>query len=531
VKAGARGVAARSIGRDPSGRSFMDLRNNWLRTAALAAAVLLAGCVTAPAPISTNRTLTGQEGAVVFKFITNGTAAFDPAETLASITLKRDLAPGAKETSQDTAILSRTRAVTNSTAVFSGMVAPGRYRIIQATGNRGNVTYTFPIQRMLTEFDVRKGEVSLLGTLVVQPLEGSRFTVGYVPPDAELTETFEALFPALARQTHDQPANTFQPSSDLRQRELLVPQVRQLTSAYNGAKLAPDGTVLAGGKMGRVIWHKPGAMRWRVVNLPTWKEVLSVAIYRGGLLVAGEEGLLRYSTDDGKTWQSLAPPDRGLIAAAEPLPDGKVIALVRRDMEWTAYASDDVLAGAWRKIGSFGQEQSLNVPWQVPITLASGTRVGVMMPNGVFQVVDGKSETIERHSTGVSTFGAQAMPDGMLVVRGGTMTASTLVSADGGKTWTDLNTSRFVQAITFADARTSYAVGPVDPGLFAGKLALMVSRDGAKTWTKSGEVPGEGPGAVRSLFYDRSDRSLFAFMQNGQVQRSTDEGKTWTRSL
>lgn len=505
--------------------------NICLRTAWLGAVALLAGCVTAPPPISVERKLTGQEGAVVFKFITNGSTVNDPAETLSSITLKRELAPGAKETSQDATVLSRTRAVTNTTAVFSGMVAPGRYRVLHATGNMGNTIYTFPMASMLSEFEVKRGEVSLLGTLVVEPLEGSRFTVGYVPPNAELTETFEALFPALAQQTHGHVANTFAPSPELRRRELLAPQVRKFTRAHNGLKVGADGAVLAGGKMGRIIWHKPGATHWQALELETWKEVLSVRMYRGGLLAAGEEGLLRYSSDEGKTWQSLTPPDRGLIAAAEPLPNGKVIALVRRDSEWTAYASDDPMAGAWRKIGAFEQERSLNVPWQTPIALTSGSGVGILMPNGVFQVVDGDRETIDRRSTGVSTFGAQVMPDGLLVVRGGTMTASTLVSADGGKTWTDLNVSRFVQAITFADPRTAYAIAPVDAGLFPGKFALMVSRDGAKTWTQAGEVPGGLPNAARGLFYNRTDSSLLAFMQNGQVLRSTDEGKTWTRSF
>ena len=505
--------------------------NICLRLAGLGAAALLAGCVTAPAPISVERKLTGHEGAVVFKFITNGSTVADPAETLSSITLKRELAPDVKETSQDTTILSRTRAVTNTTAVFSGMVAPGRYRVLHATGYIGNVTYTFPMTSMLSAFDVKSGEVSLLGTLVVEPLAGTRFTVGYVAPNAELTETFEALFPALAQQTRGHAANTFAPSEELRRRELLASQVRKFTGAFNGLKVGADGAVLAGGKMGRIVWHKPGEPRWRKLELDTWKEVLSVRSYRGGLLAAGEEGLLRYSSDEGKTWQSLAPPDRGLIAAAEPLPNGKVIALVRRDLQWTAYASDDLLAGAWRKIGSFEQERSFNVPWQTPIVLASGKHTGILMANGVFQVVDGESEAIARRSTGVSTFGAQVMPDGMLVVRGGTMTAGILVSADGGKTWTDLNVSRFVQAITFADARTAYAIGPVDPGLFAGKVALMVSRDGARTWTQAGEVPGGLPNDARALAYDRAGNALLAFMRNGQVLHSTDEGKTWTRSF
>lgn len=504
--------------------------NRCFRVGGLFAAALLAGC--AAAPITAEQRLTGEEGAVVFKLITNGTASADPAETLSAVILKRELTPGSKETAQDAPVLLRTRAVTNATAVFSGMVPPGRYRVIRATGYRGLADYTFPLERMLTAFEVKTGEVSLLGTLLVQPLDRWRFTVAYVPPDAELTETFEALFPALAQQTRGQRPNTFEPSAELRQRESLAPRLRELASAYNGLRAAADGTVLAGGKMGRIIWLKPGESRWRVARLGTWREVMSVGIYRQGLFAAGEEGLLRYSKDEGNTWQSLTPPDRGLIAIVEPLPNGKVIALVRREAEWTAYATDDLLTGTWRKIGSFDHERSLNAPWLGPIGVGSGTAAGIMMPNGTLRMVDGNSETIERHSTGVTTFAAQAMPDGMLVVRGGNVMATTLVSADGGKTWTDLKTPPTVQAVTFADSATTYAIAPVDPGApLSTRFALMVSRDGAQTWTQAGEVPGGEPIAVRGLYYNRSDRSLLAFMQNGEVLRSTDQGKTWTRSL
>lgn len=510
----------------------MTRRRAHLRFACLGVlAWLLAGCATAPAPISTAQQLTGQEGAVVFKFITNGSTASDPAETLSSITLRRELAPGATATPQDTAVLSRSREMTHTTAVFSGMVPPGHYRVSHATGFAGNITYTFPLSNNFTPFQVKKGEVSLLGTMLVQPLEGSRFVVGYVPPDAELTQTFEVLFPALAQQTRGQPVNTFESSPTLTQRAAVAPLFKQMSTAYNGLQGSANGTVLAGSKMGRVIWRKAGEPRWRTLHIETWKEVLSVRTYRDGLLAAGEEGLLRYSADEGKTWQALTPPDAGLIAVAEPLPNGKVITLVRRNTTWTAYASDDLMAGQWRKLGTFQQERSLNVPWQNAIALASGNRAGIMMPNGEYLVVDGQSETIERRSTGVSTFGAQVMPDGMLVVQGGTMTRTTLVSADGGNTWTDLNTSRFLLAITFANPKTAYAVAPVDPGIFPGPYALMVSRDGAKTWKKSGELPGALPGHVRNLLIDRTDNSLLAFMQNGQVMRSTDEGKTWARSL
>jgi photosystem II stability/assembly factor-like uncharacterized protein len=263
--------------------------------------------------------------------------------------------------------------------------------------------------------------------------------------------------------------------------------------------------------------------------MDSWLEVLSVRPYRQGLLAAGEEGLLRYTSDEGKTWQTLPAPAPGLIAAAEPLSNGKVLALVRRGTQWSAHVSDDPLVGGWRQLASFEQERSINLAWQEAIVLAGRDRAGVFMPNGELLVVDGSTGALERRSIGVSTSGAQILADGSLLAQGGNLSRTTYLSTDGGRQWRDLDTSRFVSAITAANAQTFYAVAPVDPGLFAGTYALMVSRDGAKTWKKSGEVPGGNPGLVRLLRVDRHDGALLAVLAQGRVMRSTDEGATWSR--
>jgi photosystem II stability/assembly factor-like uncharacterized protein len=490
----------------------------------------LSGCATSPPPISSAQTLSGQEGAVVIRLITNGAEANDPTETLSSLTLKRQLPPGAQASAEDTAILRRTREMTNSTAVFSGMVAPGRYRLSHANGYFANTTYTFPLAGRLGSFEVKPREVSLLGTLLVQPQLGQRFLVGYLAPEAELAGTFHALFPALAEQTRGQAPNQFEPSAELARSAALAPAFRSLTTALNGIESTPDGSLLAGSKMGRVIWRKPGEQGARALQIDTWLEVLSVRVYRQGLLAAGEEGLLRYSSDEGKTWQALPAPAAGLIAAAEPLSNGKVLALVRRGTQWSAHVSDDPFLGGWRQIASFEQERSINLPWQNAIVLAGRDRAGVFMPNGEFLLVDGSTGALERRSIGVSTSGAQLLADGTLLAQGGNLARTTFISTDGGRQWRDLDTSRFVVAITAADAQTFYAVAPIDPGIFAGTYALMVSRDGAKTWKKSGEVPGGNPALVRSLLIERHDGALLAVLSQGRVMRSTDEGATWTRS-
>lgn len=509
----------------------------WVALAAVLT-VVLAGCSTVShvAPIAAEQKLTGKEGAVVLKLITNGRSLWDPADTLSAIQIKREALPasaGASAPSGPSEIfsLTRTRDFTQTTAVFSGMVAPGRYTVLNAIGSQGNTTYTFLIGSMLSSFEVAPNEVSLVGTLLLQPFEDRRFVVSYLPPDDELRATFESLFPALAEQTRGRPVHTLEMTPDLRKRADLAPLFKRISGGLSGVHLTEQGEGFVGRKMGKALWRPAGERRWRDLDVGSWKQVLSLRAYRGGLLAAGEEGLLRHSADGGRTWTTLTPPEFGVIALAEPLPSGKVMALVKHQSQWNAFVSDDPLAGAWRKVASFADERSLNVPWQAAATVSLGGKVGVMMPNGYLQVVDGETGQVERRNSGLSLLSLSRTPDGMLVMQGAIVVRTTLVSTDDGKTWKDLDTSRFVAAIAFADRQKAYAVAPIKPGVFPGAYALMASRDGARTWVQTGEVPGGAPENVLELMVDRSDGALLAFLRNGRILRSTDEGAHWSNDV
>ncbi|MEZ2298080.1 WD40/YVTN/BNR-like repeat-containing protein [Variovorax sp. RCC_210] len=490
----------------------------------LAACVALVACTTAP--IAANQTLTGHEGAVVVKLITNSVGENDPAETLSALHLERVLGPGEKQTGRDLVTLVRTRQSTYTTAVFSGMVIPGRYVIKNAMGGLGNTTYTFPIDAKFGSFDVVQGEVTLLGTLLVQPRMGTRFFVAYVPPEEELRKTFETLYPALADQTRGRATHGFVPTLDLERRAALSSESKRRASLWNGLEQTADGEFMAGAKLGKVLWKKAGATRWRELDVGSWREVLSVRPYRGGLLAAGEEGLLRLSMDEGLSWRQMVPPEDGLIQLAQPMSDGSVVVFSRRDRLWSAYVSQDLDAGKWRKVGEFAETQSINVPWKRTMVVSLPNAAGVMMPNGDLHMSDGKS--ITRVSNGQSTIDVSALPDGTLVSQTMLITKTTLLSTDAGKTWSDLNTSRFVLAIAFKDTKTAYAVSAIAPNVMPGPLGLMTTRDGGKSWSHTGVSPGlTGPYAVRQMMVDRSDGSLLAFLPDNAIVRSSDEGKSW----
>lgn len=310
-----------------------------------------------------------------------------------------------------------------------------------------------------------------------------------------------------------------------------APAFRGVSTRLNDVHLTADGSLLAGSKMGRVIWRKAGEKVIRKLQVDTWLEILSVRAYRNGLLVAGEEGLLRYSDNEGKTWKALVAPTPGIVAAIEPTSDGKLLALIQRGKQWSVHVSDDPMAGGWRELASF-ERILLSLRGGDPLAVAGSGRVGAMMTNGEFFVVDGTTEKLERHSSGAGVAYVQWLGDGTLIARAESRRGSSVRSTDGGRHWVELNTYNDTVAVTAADAQVFYAVAPNAPGLVIGaKMALMVSRDGTKTWSQSGSVPGGSPFDVRNLLFDHTDSSLLAILSDGRVMRSTDEGQTWSQLL
>ncbi|WP_047217648.1 WD40/YVTN/BNR-like repeat-containing protein [Delftia lacustris] len=496
----------------------------FLATSLVLAALLLSGCATRP--IEPTQTLNGTEGAVVLKLITAGTGELDPADTLSDLAIRRVLNPGEEATGQDSAVLLRRRTTTLSTAVFSGMVRPGRYTLVQLSGGRGNMSYYYPLSQRFGTFEVRQGEVTLLGTLVMHPTTGRGFVTGYVAPEADMMATVKELYPALARQTQGRPALGFDPDSRLAAQAGLMPRIKMLASTWNGLNQSADGEFLAGSKLGKVLWRKADSSRWQELEIGTLREVAFVRRWKGGLLAAGEEGLLALSDGQGQNWKMLNPPDNAFIAVAQPLPDGRIAAFVRRDRVWTAYAGSGTDTIVWQKLGSFDDSMSLNIGWKRSMAIALPDRAGIVLPNGEMHLYDGQS--LHRRATGQSTLAIQGQPNGSIVARVATVATSTLISRDGGTTWSDTGLGRFALTQAFKDATTGYALTAINPGLFPGPYGLMTTRDGGKTWVHTGESPGlAGKLAVLEMAVDRRDGSLRAFLPDNAIVRSTDEGATW----
>lgn len=500
---------------------------------------LFAGCsATVAPPIADKQALTDSQGAVVFKLVNSGQDG-GPSDFLTSIKLEKEKLPGEAQEGRPTSfVLYRSRLSSHSTAVFSGMLPAGRYAVLEASGGSPDegATYRFPMESMLSSFDVKAGEVSLLGTLLVHPVGGRRFTVTLLPPEEELFETFQSVFPTMARQSKERQFSTLDRKPDLQQGTSSIDEFNKSLAlaeypAIGGVWQSSDGAFFAGGKIGRAYWRNAGDTRWRELNVGSWRQVLVLRPYRNGLIAAGEEGLLRMSADQGRTWSRLDSPDRGVIYGLVTLPNGKALAVTRIQSEWNAYTSEDLVTGRWTKIGSFKQEsQSASTHQPLSFVVSMGEKIGVMTAGGTFYVVDGGTERIQIIDGGKSVSGLSIQPDGLLLRVGG-FPRSFSISHDGGNKWAELNLSRFTLAVAAKNRTTIYAVSLPKSQLFTSpktEYALMTSRDGGLTWNQTGLSPERYKGTtIRNMLVDHFDGSLWVFMANGKSMRSRDEGKTW----
>lgn len=520
-----RAVVLHNVNDFPNAMNY-SRRTNFLLALVLMA--LLAGC--GVAPIKPDQQLTGQEGAVIFRLINNSANPLDPAETLSTVRVRKlKSAAYPVDANPEFFTLVRTQKSTHSTAVFSGLVPPGRYALANAIGGQGNTTYTFPLETMLSQFEVKAQQVTLLGTLVIQPLEGKNFNVGYVPPDSEMQATYEQLFPSMAEQNKGRAFLSMETTDLMLRRAELALRFKRLSKAVNGFFQSDRGDFFYGSKLGTAYWKKSGERSWRFVDLGTWREVLTLKPIGNALVAAGEDGLLLRSTDEGRTWSAITPPERGAIYALVPLENGRVIAMVKRDSRWNIYSSTNLLLGRWEPMNSFDHETSINIPWHRSAHIvATPSWVGAMMPNGVLHAVNLQTNAVERRAnTSFSVWDMTSLGGSSLLMKGVRFATAYFVSDDFGQSWQELPLSRFTVAVAAKDRNTLYAVSADGSGLTAGPYQLRASRDGGRTWQETGSPPPGSLWTIRQMVVNRNDGSLLAMFIDGTQKRSTDEGKTW----
>ena len=159
----------------------------------------------------------------------------------------------------------------------------------------------------------------------------------YLRPEADMSRSPESAFSTWGSATRAKPFLTPLPTTKLEAASQGADDFKNRSVPSRSGEQLPNGDFVSGSRLGRHFVRKRGSSRWQPVDVGVWGEVLSVRRHGDGLLVAGEDGLLRSSTDEGSSWKDLPPPGPGLIRVAQALRDGRVVALVRNAAQWSVW--------------------------------------------------------------------------------------------------------------------------------------------------------------------------------------------------
>lgn len=492
-----------------------------LGSAGLALAALLLNACT-PLQMQASRQLSPTApGALVLRMSSNQlVTARTNASDAVLVVNRRDPRPG--EVTRRYTLESVAVASLNSQA-YGGALPPGNYELSQIiVGN----AFAMLANSGLGSFHVEAGRITYLGNvqqLTLPPSPGrtsERVLFGHEGAQTKADEgkdLVEEHFPAFVNLL-DRPFLGWDPGSFdaamMRQRHLVI---RMNSAGHYGMLDLGDEGVLFGNQGGIIRVIRPGK---RARHLDTGMPYAVRALAHlpdGTLLAGGEQGLFKFSRDQGKTWRPMlhALPE-GTVHSIKVGADATIyITHVRRGQVTVYKGRMDVTqwsplytrpAGRWMRPLTFRQEGSLVlVPEQrtlVLIDLATGTAIERQLPGFARSFSVAPDGRLFCECAGGPTLGANGVG----------------VSSDGGQSWTPLALPKTVEAPYFRDALH----GITTERKLVGMSRFHVTSDGGTTWT-----PGETSAQGALLGHTSDGRTLYAQGTRGLLYASTDDGRSW----
>ena len=536
-----------------------------MRTAFGAAALLACACALAQS--AKPETLEGSNGFVVIRTVTNAAV---PQVLMGYNTRWRNLvlrSAAGSDVTLDTAPDGGRR----STQVFAQRLAEGRYKLVALRSGGASIS----LAGSALEFEVKRGQVSNLGTLIVQPVGNNEYTVLPFPGIADIREYLAREQPALAAapgaeslawsggkgadgtssgpqwlavsntaaggivgtitlnliqakldaDAKTAPVVAWKEAADGAARLRLA---KQYTYALNGLQRLPDGRIAAGTNLGQVLLRDP-ATGWRRIDLEDPREITALYAPDGNRMIAGgEEGLLFSTQDGGKTWARHRPPvDGGLIVhIAEH--EGRVFVLSVVNDDFWLHSTADLGSGEWRELK---REKMDFLGLRIHPHMQA---MGALHDGRYYMVVPGQSIHVLDLATGAWTSSKPDSPfrfmgsvkGGFAYATGAINRVAPAISRDGGATWTKLPnscTATFsgVLSVAFLSASDVYLLC-YDVGMWSNTYSLKRTRDGGATWT---DVLADIQGRPFQMY--ATPEVLFYVDVTGQIHASRDGGATW----
>jgi hypothetical protein len=533
----------------------------------LAVAAILA-CACALAQSDKPQALEGGNGFVVVRVVTHAAV---PHPLMGYNTRWRNLvlqSPGGAQVQ----LSSAPDAGRRSTQIFAEQLAEGRYRVAALRSGGASIS----LAPSGLDFEVKRGRITNLGTLIVQPVGNSEYTVLPFPGIDDVREYLAREQPTIAAaagaetlgwsggKSADGTAsgprwlavsntaaggiigtitmNLIQAKIDADAKTVPVAAWKETTGDADRLRLAkrqtyslnalqrlPDGRIAAGTNLGQVLLRHPET-GWQRFDLEDPREITALYAPDGEHIVAGgEEGLLVSTQDGGRTWVRHRPPVAGGLIVHIAEYEGQVLVLSVLNDDFRLHSTRDLGSGEWRELK---QEKMDFLGLRLHPHMQG---MGALHEGRYYMAVPGKPIHVLDLAAGTWT---SAKPDGpfrfMGAVKGGFAYATGAInrvapylSRDGGATWTKLEnscTATFsgVLSVAFLSPGDAYLLC-YDVGMWSNAYAIKRTKDGGAMWTN---VLAEIPGRPFQMY--ATPEVLLYVDVTGQVHASRDAGITWT---
>lgn len=435
--------------------------------------------------------------------------------------------------------LHRTRA-------YAGSLPPGRYRVYDIMGSKCRIICakggrSKPGAEHLAEFVVEAGRVRYLGSVLVSvraPVKPQKTGTVYwaytrQPDPVAGRRLLDGLYPELGAAAAGEMLVGWEPTQDGGvAADAALDRVRREGSGLLDPTPYGDNGVQFGALNGVV--KRTSGTSLRLIDTGsafTIKSALRAA--DGRMLAGGEATTLRYSPDDGRTWQDVgAGLPYGIVLQIRPIGGDEVVFLLHHGANAALYRGrfGDT---SWTQVGDWPMEFKFwtGLPGMPPEMQLQGRKVVVTLPSkgGVFVDLD-TGETHAINPPGSLAMFTYTMDGVMRCICFRSIAANPWESRDLGKTWQDSPFDRWMLLPAFRDATHAFSY---KGAMFnKEKMAVMQTRDGGVTWTESRPPT---PGGWWRPYYTADGRRmvLSGFVAvDGEVHErvywSDDEGAHWT---
>jgi photosystem II stability/assembly factor-like uncharacterized protein len=536
-----------------------------MRTAIGAVAFFACACVLAQS--GKPETLEGSNGFVLIRIVTNAAV---PQPLMGYHTKWRDLVVQSAD-GTEVKLSPAPDAGRRSTQVFAQPLAEGRYKPVALRSNAAGI----PLAPNDLEFEVKRGRVTNLGTLIVQPTGNSEYTVVPFPGAEDMREYLARELPALAAvagadtlgwsggKVADGTAsgprwlvvsntaaggivgtitmNIIQAKIDADARTASVAAWKEATDgatrlrlakqysySLNGLQRLPDGRIAAGSNLGQVLLRDPAA-GWQRIDLEDPREITALYAPDGNRMIAGgEEGLLVSTQDGGKTWTRHKPAVAGGLIVHIAEREGQVFVLSVVDDDFWLHSTSDLGSGQWREL----RHEKMDFLGLRIYPHMQG--MGVLHEGRYYMVVPGQSIHILDIGTGTWTAVKPDSPlrfmgavkDGFAYATGAINRVAPYLSRDGGATWKKLENNC---SATFSGVLSVAFLSPSDAyllcyqvGMWSNTYTIKRTGDGGATWK---DVLADIPGRPFQM-YATPEVLLYSDV-TGQIHASRDGGASW----